>query len=408
MNKNNHSPGSNPDEPFKDYFRLFARISKQIHSNTGTKDILTCIVENITEILLARGCIFWILNQDKEIIETKISHGFDYRSLSRVDYPTLMTLFEPGTRTPISIPDARNDPRIPDLERLGKHLINGITGIYFDIAGPYAGLLAVYFTGSRHLVDHELELLTALGEQGAIALEKAMGYDREMLDICGQIIQGFALAIEARDPVTHGHSLTVAKLAKATARQMAMDEKSAQTIYHAAILHDIGKIGNTDVVLDRLGKLSPKEVSAIQKHPDLGADILKPLTFLGDIESLVRSHHELFNGKGYPDGKKGDQIPLGARILTVCDVFETMITGRPSLPKKDLASALTALKQGVGTRFDPDVVQAFFSMIQNNQSILETGESIDHCLDILTQNMGRLASQNRIEKKLANPFAGFF
>lgn len=408
MDRPSHTFNSNTDEPFKEYFQLFARISKQIHSNTGTKDILSCIVENITDILLAKGCIFWVLNQDKEIIETKISHGFDYQSLSRVDFPTLMTLFDPKTRTPITIHDARNDPRIPDLERLGKHLINGITGIYFDIAGSYTGLLAVYFTGSRHLANHQIQLITALGEQGAIALEKAMGYDKEMLDICAQIIQGFALAIEARDPVTHGHSLTVAKLAKATANQMKMDETSAQQIYHAAILHDIGKIGSRDIVLERLGKLSPKEVSAIQKHPALGADILKPLTFLGDIESLVRSHHELFNGKGYPDGKKGDQIPMGARILTVCDAFETMITGRPSLPKKDLASALTALKQGVGTRFDPDVVQAFFTMIHNNQSILETGESIDHCLDILTQNMGRLASQNRIEKKLANPFAGFF
>ncbi|MCG8633156.1 MAG: HD domain-containing protein, partial [Desulfobacterales bacterium] len=358
---------TDPDEStrFKDYFRLFARISKQIHSNTGTPEILACIVENITEILGAKGCIFWILNTSQESIETKISHGFDYRSLSRVDYPTLMTLFDPKAKIPIAITDARTDDRIPDLERLGKRLINAITGLYFDISGPYTGLLAVYFTGHRILADHELELLTALGEQGAIALEKAMGYDKEMLDLYGQIIQGFALAIEARDPVTHGHSLTVARLAEATARQMDLGGDTARLIYHAAILHDIGKIGTRDTILDRLGRLSDKELSAIRQHPALGADILRPLTFLGDIGPLVRSHHELFNGKGYPDGKKGAEIPLGARILTVCDAFETMISGRPGIPRKDLAAALTDLKHGVGTRFDPDVVQAFFGMIRN-------------------------------------------
>ncbi len=392
---------------FKDYFRVFARISKQIHSNTGTTKILECIVENITEILGAKGCIFWILNNSQKNIETKISTGFDYQSLSRVDYPTLMTLFDPKAKIPIAISDARSDDRIPDLERLGKRLINAISGLYFDISGPYTGLLAVYFTGHRTLAGHELELLTALGEQGAIALEKAIGYDKEMLDLYGQIIQVFALAIEARDPITHGHSLTVARLAKATAEQMNLDEETARLIYHAGILHDIGKIGTRDNILDRLGKLNKKELGFIRQHPALGADILRPLTFLGEIEPLVRSHHELFNGNGYPDGKKGKDIPLGARILTVCDAFETMITGRPGLPKKDLASALTDLKQGVGTRFDPDVVQAFFDMIRIRKNILETGESIDHCLDILTQNMGRLADQNLLEKKLANPFFGF-
>ncbi|MDD9303826.1 MAG: HD domain-containing protein [Desulfobacter sp.] len=393
---------------YKAYFRLFAQVSKQIHANTGTTDILVCIVENITKILRAKGAIFWILNTAQEKIQTKISHGFDYQSLSRVDFPTLMTLFDPQTLDPIAITDARNDQRIPYLERLGKHLINAITGQYFDITGPYKGLLAVYFTGNQTLDKTELELLSALGEQGAIALEKAFGYDKKMLDLYGQIIQGFALAIEARDPVTHGHSLTVARLAKATALQMGLNKKEADLIHNAGILHDIGKIGTRDKILDHLGRLSEKEMDLIRQHPVIGADILGPLTFLGEIAPLVRSHHELFNGKGYHEGKKGEDIPLGARILTLCNAFETMITGRPDIPKKDLAQALTQLKQGVGSRFDPKVVKAFFDMIKSDDKILEINESIDHCMDLLGQNMERLAKQNQVEKKLANPFSGFF
>jgi putative nucleotidyltransferase with HDIG domain len=393
---------------YHSHFKLLAKISKKIHSNTETREIIATIVESIVDSMSAKGCIYWVLNQQNEIIETRIFHGFDYQSLSRVDYSTLMGIFEKNTTDPIFITDARNDTRIPDLERLGKRKISSVTGMFFDITGPYTGLLAVYFTGKRILAPHELELLTALGEQGAIALEKAMGYDEKVQTMYRQIVEGFALAIEAKDKITHGHSQKVARLSELTARKMGLDEKCVKQIFHAGILHDIGKIGTQDNLLERLGNLSTKEMGTIRQHPCLGADILRPLTFFCEIEPLVRHHHELFNGEGYPAGKKGDEIPLGARILTVCDAFETMVTGRPHIPKKDLPTALTALKQGVGSRFDPNVVQAFFAMIQENPKILDIRESMESCLDILQQNMVRVAGQNQIKKKLSNPFPGSF
>ncbi len=405
-----HSPDQkqNPSDRFRDYFRLFAGISKQIHANTGVADILSCIVSHSADLLRAKGAIFWILNTQSQKIETKISHGFDFRSLSRVDYSTLVTLFDPDTFGPIVITDARNDPRIPDLERLGKHLINAITGLYVDITGSFKGLLAVYFTATRTLSEDELEFLTALSEQGAIALEKALVYDEQMLDLYGQIIKGFALAIEARDPATHGHSKTVARLAKAVAVHMGLENGEIDRIHHAALLHDIGKIGTRDQTLSRLGKLNARQMEDIKKHPVLGADILAPLTFLGDISPLVRAHHELFDGTGYPDGIKGEQIPLGARIITLCDAFDTMISGRAKLGKMGLTAALGQLRIGSGTRFDPVVVNTFFDMIQTRKDILDTRESIEQCMDNLTRDMKRLANLNRIDKKLSNPFTGLF
>lgn len=393
---------------YHEFFTLFARISKKIHANSDTRDILACIVENITRILSAKGSIFWILNTDKQCIETKIFHGFDYRSLMQVDYPTLMALFENRKKNCVTISNTREDDRIPDLERLGKRKINSVTGLFFDIAGPYTGLLAVYFTGNRTLAAHELELVTALGEQGAIALEKAMGHDRKLLDIYRSIVEGFALAIEARDQVTHGHSRRVAVLAKLTARQMGLDEAMVKNIFHAGILHDIGKIGTRDTVLDRLGHLTPGEMKQIRQHPVLGAEILLPLTFFSRIAPMIRHHHERFDGSGYPDGIKGEDIPLGARILAVCDVFETMTAGRPGMPPKDLSSAISALKHGVGTLFDPAVVQAFFAVIQAHPRAMEIHASIDDVLDMLRQNVADLALQNRLEKRTARLFpAGF-
>ncbi|MFN2435919.1 MAG: HD-GYP domain-containing protein [Desulfotignum sp.] len=389
---------------FHQFFTLFAQISKKIHANSDTRDILACIVENITRVLSAKGSIFWILNTKKQCIETKIFHGFDYRSLMHTDYHTLMTLFEDQKKDCVVIPNAREDDRIPDLERLGKRKINSVTGLFFDIAGPYTGLLAVYFTENRTLAAHELELVTALGEQGAIALEKTMGHDRQILEIYRKIVEGFALAIEARDRVTHGHSRRVATLSRLTARQMALDESMVKTIFHAGILHDIGKIGIRDTVLERLGHLTPKEMDQIRQHPVLGADILLPLTFFSEIAPMIRHHHERFDGTGYPDRIKGEKIPLGARILAVCDVFETMTAGRPGMPPKDLPSAIAQLKHGVGTLFDPAVVQAFFATIQEHPHAMEIHDSIDDVLDMLRQNVADLALQNRLEKTAARLF----
>jgi len=217
-------------------------------------------------------------------------------------------------------------------------------------------------------------------------------------------VEGFALAIEARDRVTHGHSRRVATLSRLTARQMGLDETMVKTIFHAGILHDIGKIGIRDTVLDRLGQLTPKEMAQIRQHPVLGADILLPLTFFSEIAPMIRHHHERFDGTGYPDGIKGERIPLGARILAVCDVFETMIAGRPGMPAKDLPAAISELKHGVGTLFDPAVVRAFFDMIQEHPKAMDIHESMDDVLDMLRQNMADLALQNRQEKRTARLF----
>ena len=395
------------DDSYHSFFKLFAKVSKKIHSGRDVTDILKCIVENITDIMAAKGCIYWILNHQKKIITTKISHGFDYRSLSETDYQTVLTIFD--MKEPhVFIEDARNDTRIPDLERLGKRRVGSVTGLFFDITKPYSGILAVYFSQYRPLDSNEFELVSALGEQGALALQKAIGYDEKMMEVYRQIVEGFTLAIEAKDQITHGHSQRVATLSELTARKMELDEHEVKNIYHAGILHDIGKIGMEDTVLERLGNLSPDELSAVHQHPVLGAKILSPLSFFSEIEPLVRHHHELYDGTGYPDGKKGDDIPLGARIITVCDAFETMISGSPQLPKNNLSFAIQALQEGVGIRFDPKIVQAFFAVIQENPNVVDIKESMESSLALLKKDMAELAEQNLFEKKFSNGFPANF
>ncbi len=359
------------------YLEAFHLVSASIHSGVGVDDILGLIVRHAAEIMEAKGSIFWIVNDQKQAIYKKLVFGFPYSSLSNVGFYDLTALFKSDSGDGhVIIEDARYDARIPDLERLGKKRVVSIIGIPLPIVDEYQGILAVYFGRQWKPVHREVNFLKSLAEQGAIALHRALRYDRNMLETFKQTIMGLSLAIEARDDITHGHSLKVAQFARMTATQMGLSHLEIETVYHAGLLHDIGKIGIPDHHLSRLGVLTQKELDQVKKHPEIGAAILKPLPFLQDIATLVRYHHERHNGSGYPEGLKGQHIPLGARILGVCDVFETMISGRPRIPARSIPNAVSQIQNLSGTLFDPAVAQAFLSAVQGN---IDTIQSLTGC-----------------------------
>lgn len=390
------------------YFKIFTKVSKAIHTGTSTREILECIVENITEITYAKGCIFWIINEMEQKIETMISHGFTYQSLAGVDYETLINIFDPREEKDVFIEDARYDERIPDLERLGKKRVGSVTGMFFNIAGPYRGILAIYFTNFRKLEPDEQELVTALGEQGAIALNRALNNDGERHTMLRQIVEGFALALEAKDGKSHGHSLKVACFARLTAKELGLSKKEVEIVYHAGILHDIGKIGMEDRILDKLGSLSVKEMKIVKKHPVIGAGILKPLTFFHELEPLILHHHERFDGSGYPKKLKGEKIPMGARIIAVCDAFETMISGRAHMKKLPLNQAIAGLQKGANLYFDPKVIRAFFSMIEKNPKSIGTTDSVEKYFEKMRQNIDDIGAENLIKKRMEMQSSIFF
>lgn len=354
--------------------RLFMQVSRAIHSGTGTGEILETIVARVAELLGAMGAIFWIADTAGGTIRTKVAWGFTYQSLIAVDYTVLADIFNlPRTRA-IHIEDARYDARLPNLERLGKKRVVGIHGQPVFIVDGVMGVLALYFNRRHHLSVDDSELVAGLAEQGAIALHKALRYDDELLSTLRQTVAGLVLALEAKDPATHGHSRRVARFARLTAETLGLDAASCATVRHAALLHDIGKIGLTDRILSRQGKLNAKEMQRLREHPVTGARILAPLQMFNDLVPLVRHHHERFDGGGYPDGLAAGEIPLGARILTVCDAFETMLSGRKHIDPLPLAAALEALSREVGGQFDPTVVQALRRAIEAHPGMLSAWE----------------------------------
>jgi putative nucleotidyltransferase with HDIG domain len=372
---------------YKAFFKIFTQVSKAIHSGEKSPEILYNIVTHIKEILEAKGCIYWIVDRERRTIVTKYSHGFSYRSLEEIDYATLTSLFD-GTNGPLSfIEDARNDPRIPNLERLGKRRVGSISGMYFDIAGPLQGILAIYFHDRRELSGDQFELVSALGEQGAIALQKAISFDEEMIANMRRMVEVLAMALEAKDEQTHGHSVRVAGLARLVAKEMGLNDAEVETIYHGGMLHDIGKIGMEDTILQRLGILSKSEMDVVRKHPEIGAKIARPLNFLSDIEPLILHHHERFDGSGYPEGLKGQDIPLGARILTTCDAFETMLAGRRHLAGMSIEDAAYNMSREGGRHFDPQVVKALFTGLVKYPETLGLNDSARLSIEACREEM---------------------
>ncbi|MFH1985809.1 MAG: HD domain-containing phosphohydrolase [Pseudomonadota bacterium] len=358
----------------RQYFETFRAVSTAIHSGLGVAEILESIAGHITEIMGAKGCIYWIVDEDKKRIQTSVAHGFAYNSLAGADFQTLDRLFRISERQIVHIADARTDERIPDLERLGKRRVASIFGVPFDIAAPYAGVLAVYFGSQRQLVHTEVDFLVALGEQGAIALQKALSYDEHMLQAFRETVETLVLAIEAKDTTTHGHSMKVAEYARQTALEMGLPALAAEQVHQAGLLHDIGKIGIAGRTLNRLGRLNTKEHEIIKLHPVIGERIVRRLSFMADIAPLILYHHERYDGSGYPEGLSGDRIPQAARILAACDAFDTMISGRPKMPRLKLDDALSQLRHEAGKGFDPDVVAALIRVVEKHPDRVRPAE----------------------------------
>ncbi len=172
-------------------------------------------------------------------------------------------------------------------------------------------------------------------------------------------LQSLASAIEAKSPWTRGHSERVAGHAVRIGRALGLAEGELERLRIAGLLHDIGKIGTYDVLLDKPGRLTGVEYETIKQHSSKGAELLAPIKQLQDILPGVRGHHERFDGAGYPDGLKGEEIPLAARILAVADTFDSMTAERPYRTTPGKECAIDDIRRYVGTQFDPIVVEAF-------------------------------------------------
>ena len=172
-------------------------------------------------------------------------------------------------------------------------------------------------------------------------------------------VRALSNAVEARDAYTGKHAERVAAYGIALAGAAGMDLADSPQIEFGFLLHDIGKVGVPDAILFKSSSLTEEEYALVRRHPIIGSEILRDVDFLGEGKLVVRHHHERWDGTGYPDGLRGDSIPLAARVFAVADALDALTTDRPYRPASTFTRAREVVREGAGTQFDPAVVAAF-------------------------------------------------
>jgi putative nucleotidyltransferase with HDIG domain len=229
-------------------------------------------------------------------------------------------------------------------------------------------LIGVARTYEAEFTAPERALLESVATSIALALERLWVLEeRERLierlkDSFMGTAEALANALEAKDDYTASHAREIADLAVAVGRQLGMGSDELEDLRYGAVFHDIGKIAVPDAILSKPGPLTDEERRIIERHAEIGAQIIAPVHFLSGAVPIVRHDHERWDGEGYPDGLEGRQIPLGARIVFVVDAFHAMVSDRPYRAGLSEEEALAELRRCAGTQFDPEVVEAFLAV----------------------------------------------
>lgn len=189
---------------------------------------------------------------------------------------------------------------------------------------------------------------------------------RQVEKLSVEVMKTLANTIDAKDKYTNGHSIRVAVYSKEIAKRYGLEKKEQKAIYQMALLHDIGKIGVPDTIISKKDRLTDEEYEAIKKHPKIGSDILQTIEQIPDIMMGARWHHERYDGKGYPDGLKGEEIPQCARIIGVADAYDAMTSKRSYRDILPQEVVRMELEKGKGTQFDPEFAEIMIQMIDDD------------------------------------------
>ena len=259
------------------------------------------------------------------------------------------------------------------------------------VGGSVWGALLVHGLRSDAFGDRERDLLANLGEDIGHALESFAATERatqaeaarshalrDLEEATINTVRALAATVEARDPYTAGHEMRVARLAVRIGERLGLTPGQLDGLLLGGSLHDIGKIGVPAEILSKPGRLHKSEMDVVREHPKIGREIVKNIRFPWPIAEMIGQHHERIDGSGYPDGLKGEQICLEARILAVADVVEAMLSHRPYRPGLAMTHAIDELRSGRGTKYWPEAVDACLDIAsQPGFSILEIGGGLD-------------------------------
>lgn len=352
------------------------KISRSITALTDIDELLKVVAEETKNAIQADRCTVFLWDKDTDELWSKVALGLDSSQEIRFPADKGLAGYVVKTGESLNIADAYNDPRFnPEVDsktgyRTKTILCMPIMNNNREIIGAFQVINKI----DGVFTKNDEDLLVAIGGSASIALENAQLFDKQLQMYHEQklmfesFIDTLAMSIDARDKITAGHSTRVRMYSTLLAQEIGMDSKDISLLEKAAILHDIGKIGIRDSVLQKEGKLTDEEYKHIQEHVRITHDILSRIYMSADfriITEMACSHHEKYDGTGYYRHLKGEEITLGGRILAVADVFDAITSKRHYRDKMPIANVIDILMKGAGSHFDKNLVDTFLAIPVN-------------------------------------------
>lgn len=261
-----------------------------------------------------------------------------------------------------------------ELDKVPDNKIRNTLVIPLRTHDKLLGILQVANKKNKNkYISEDVDLLNILCGQLAFVLQNADLF-KNLQKAYFDTLSALTSAIDAKDSYTRGHSERVTELSIKLANECKVSDADIENIKIGGLLHDIGKIGIPEAVLNKPGRLNDEEFAIIKSHPDLGIHILGKVEFLEPMVPIIRHHHERYDGRGYPAGLKGDEIPYLARIVSVVDTFDAMTTNRPYRKALSIEESLKEIEKCSGTQFDPEIAAAFVKMVQRDGISYEFGD----------------------------------
>ena len=258
-----------------------------------------------------------------------------------------------------------------DVEKLGARFESvgslSYAVVPLKVDGERIGCLAVAapVLGDHDFSKRKMRLLAGIANQAQVALGRASSFENLEKTFLSTV-ESLANALEAKDEYTSSHARSITDMSLEVGHALGIDPKELKRLHLGALFHDIGKIGIPSEILLKPGRLTAYERTIMQTHPELGEKILAPIERLADVRPIVRACHEHFDGSGYPDRKRGDEIPLESRIILVCDAYHAMTTDRPYRKRLSDREARKRLRNGAGAQFDPEIVDVFLRLLDED------------------------------------------
>lgn len=337
-----------------------AQAARELHNALFSGNIYEMILRACLTISGAsRGLyITWRKAQDAPGVRAAVDvDGYPGRQPSAFLVAACARVIETRDTLVCSEEEAADLPTPPDSERFRNWAV-----VPALLQRDFDGVVVVADKQEGEFNEVDLEAMLSVGNQAAVALENAHLH-RELEQAYLTTISTLADAVEAKDSYTHGHCEMASRHARMTAERLGLSDHDRAVICYAALLHDVGKIGVSDGVLNKPGPLLPEELELVRAHVRVGHDLIRNVPALEEVATAVLHHHEWYDGSGYPDGLKGTGIPMAARVVAVVDAFGAMITRRSYKEAYPESYAREELQRFAGKQFDPQVVSAFLEVL---------------------------------------------